>query len=1133
MERIFILASSKEDTSQKYEIEKNFWPTKELYHIYELIVKDQFINNTITDAPNEDDRELRVQPHYDRKKIFYNIIEILNMGVIPVFMRNKPDQIEELKAISNDIHIKLNKFTIGVDYTILKYNNDFSAEHLLSSIRSLPTSTEIYVIGYFFTCDMMINIAKPYSKIFPPAPALFMQNVDYFPKANKKFDHFFVSVLFSEQVIQHLRWYIYYLETRYAKYDRILSIEEKIEKRSIYYAEKSMKEGFIMPNSQILNVLRGLGRSTFRTNYMMNYLAIMDENKILIDIFTSDEDVFIYESKNIFIDREMRKDINDTVRRTYAEYAYKILYGVKAFNALEIPNKLYDGFMSILDENERKEIEEYMDNIKKNEVEQRDNRCKHIELTQRLKSNSNQDILRETYDAITALIRKKNDNKMLLCNECGLELICPHELVKVRYTLGEIKTYAEMTTIYKQFTLGANNVNTFYCFICNGLLYSNDIEEMDLIDDEILYVDNSTVWKSAMFLWSQYVVFKDGIYDKAKLIRTMINFSIPIIDARLKLIVNKENIQKYFAIESNIVFVAYLMNLQDATGGKIKFNFNEYMKSVPISEKKTNIKIIEAYRKQFKNIHVDIIDKDLRNNEIMHLPLIITYGELLRKTFDASNIIIESGHFDDREDEDIVANREKQKLIYRQMRILTQKDFPMIAKGRTFYSANECKMLNELSINCFNKWLKFYQYYEDNNEFKNKITEINNPKVTPKAIQDAIDKDVEYFKKKSFYATIKPLLNIKPEKRKIYAEQQTIFSIYNKDGTKHAWDSFVLKDAKGAESIKKIRETKFSDYNKEFKIVDLFSSSTKTRMKETTKLTPEESHKIATILLHKTDLDSIVNFYAIICPEGASHEYKDETCVKCGISNNMDINAKTNYYDKYKDVYNSRKNETTLAIRKSNMNRKSDSSKSKASDFITMLKTKIIDDEMEKKYEKEINSQVDDKMINIVAMKFNIKKTLLIHIGALSRIKYEDIEDSSVVPGYTSDDNDYIYILLNHIKTLISDLRKNDIVFKYLLQCVDLSKYVIKTKPLLYTMNWMRYYLYTALLELSESHMELAKQLFGKILINDAMFCKHKELDETTMEDNDTSTSDVVAGTDVLEVAVENGEGADEGDEPQ
>ncbi len=1139
MDEIFVLASVNDNGNQKYEIDKKFWPNISFYYLYELFLKDAFINNKITEIPNILDSDIIEQQYYDRKKIFYSIINILNYGVIPVFMRNKPDHIEELKAISNEIHIKISKFTLGIDFNILRYNNDYSHKHILSAVRSLPTSTEIYVIGYYFSVDVVRNLVKDYIKMFPPVPNLFTVNEDYYKKANKDFDKNFISVLYSEQLIQHIYWFIYESQTIIGKYDYLYEIkrEEVVKKEPIIiYSEE-----FINPDNRLLSILKQLKRSTYRTVYMHNYYAILDENKILIDYFANDDELIIYESKNIFIRRAIAKNYNDIVKRTYAEYAYKILFGVESFMNLNIPNDTYDGLMRILSDNEQKDIVEYIDNIKKNELEKRENRCEHVELVFNLRLNIDQIVMKNIYEDIVKLIKPGGkNNKMHLCNVCGLELICPHELVKTEYELGLIVNYRDMLTKYSQFILNEDvtkkdNSHSFYCFICNSLLYQDDMAALEMDDEEILYVDNSEIWKSALFLWSQYVSFREGIFDKSKIIRNMINITTPIIDARLKLIIDKSALSKYFNIEANIVFVAYLLNLHDKTDGKINFNYKEYMKSVPISEKKNSQRIIDAYRKQLKNINIEKIDKELEYSNIYSLPLITTYAKLLRRDLNKLSIVMDTDKYDDSNNiensandvNSFIANKESEKFIYSQMKILNIGQFKSLDIMRTLYNIDELHLINNLVMLCFNKWLKFYQYFEENNKFKNKIDDKNDVRITPDIIQSKIIKIDSYFKVKRLINRIMPKLYIKPEVPKLTADKQNISCIYDRDGNKHKWDSFIFSD----KSIALIKEIKFIEYYNKTQIIDLYSSSTKTAMSDILKTSDKDIQQIYDILLHETEVNSLYNFYAILCPKSNGHEYKSGKCEKCGYYVDMTKSDKNKFYTDNKDNFARQKNENVSSVNNTEMNRKNIISNTLRGEFIKMLKVKAEDINMENKYKSEFELRVTDQMIDLISMKYEIKRIFVKHIGAIGRLKYEDIEYDIEVPKYDKDDSDFIYVLLNHIKTLITNLQISNLRFDKLNLCVELSSYFIKTRNVFEVMQWLRYYLYDVLLELHDSNIDLAKRFFSKIIVDDGLFCRHKEIDDSTI-DIGNEVSDVLIGIDALEKASlhgnDNGGGDDE-----
>lgn len=1158
MEEIIILETVQESTENKYDVDKNFWSDNVNYYCYEMIIKPRLIDDVILNNPHLNNNEIIKLQYYDKKDLFHSIIEILKYGVIPLFMRTKPQGMEELNAISDELKVKINKYTIGLDYTILKYNKDFSIEHILSSVRSLPTYTDVYIIGYYFTQKCIIQMVKQFADcdiygIYPPQPNLFMINEDYYAKANKDFDKHFVSVLYSRQLVNNIKWFLYDTCRNYGIYDYLMMnpFEEVLKIDDNFKRDAYLSQNFIEPNDRIKFIFKQLKRENYRSEFYLNYLSIIDENKLLVEYFLEYDELYLYQNKNIFVNRIQPINYSDMVNRTYAEYAYKILYGVEKFNSLIIPNNLYSGFLSILTKEEVNDVLEYVNNLKKIEIERRDNRCEHVQIIQELKRNKSPKDLKELYNKALSFIHNNkefvkiiggsSDKKMLLCNICNLELICPHELIKCQYLLGEIKSYNEMVEKYKDYILSEteerkdSTCNNF-CYICNGILYSDDIELIEDNSQSLIYANNGDAWKAALYLWSQYVNFTEGIFDKLKLLRNMINTSLPIIDNRLKLLVNKEQINQHFYIEANLVFVAYLLNIQDLTDNKIKFNFNEYMKNVPITQKKTTIKLIDTYRKQLLNINVEKLEVNIRNLEILRLPILITYQTLTQKQLDIKFIEEEktpntkkNTKFDEYYvDKEIMENQENNKIIYNKIKIINNADINTLPINRSRLSQDDYKILANYTITTFNKLLKYYQYIEKNSEFRNLNVDINNTSVTPEIIQNKIKKLNAYFMASFYINSIYPKLFIIQTNRHLINMSQTIGNLYDINGVKHEWDSISYLDKDKKEVIIPIKEVKYIDIYNKYKFNDFYSSKTKAHMSNKTNI--ETDNKIMLILLRDTEIASLFNYYTIMCPEGSSHKFVNNVCEKCQYNSNMTTDEKANFFIKYNDNFKKQKNEINNNNRLSIMNRKNTFSKEETKKFMETIKVKQINDELEKKFKAEFNVQLDNAIINTIATIFNVKPVFIKHLGALEKLKYEEVENGLSEPNYINGNINFAQTLYNEILSINIETRLRNITLKDLTFCVTYAQYIMRTRNLLDACNWMRYWLYEAMIELNESNTGVAKEIFIKTINDDSKVCKHKELDEITIS-TEIEPSDPIFGTDELEIIEGKGaKGDEEGD---
>lgn len=231
--------------------------------------------------------------------------------------------------------------------------------------------------------------------------------------------------------------------------------------------------------------------------------------------------------------------------------------------------------------------------------------------------------------------------------------------------------------------------------------------------------------------------------------------------------------------------------------------------------------------------------------------------------------------------------------------------------------------------------------------------------------------------------------------------------IYDENGRPHVWNVYIVGDADNNREIntKEIAKNTENGIKFEDKILDKKCSVCGIRWAHINGL---DDNKILESLNSLHVINNFFRFYENRCPKGNLHDFgKNTSCVKCKmdvafIGNSSTKNA-ISYYQEYKSVYNTEKNEFNAVISIPNLMPRADNA---AADYTNEY----------------LNWSFNFNSILDLANKLKINHRLLSALGAVEKQEYNDIQTGAYIPAEAERRNDTrIYVLNTHIKNLITE----------------------------------------------------------------------------------------------------------------
>lgn len=749
---------------------------------------------------------------------------------------------------------------------------------------------------------------------------------------------------------------------------------------------------------------------------------------------------------------------------------------------------------------------------------------------------TNSDTMREALEGIKPFMLNPDVNTdMVKCNVCKQDLFCGHNLLRYRYMTGDIETYEELIEQYAPFVLPPSDtldntneidqnddlddsgdiavvVRDAICAICGAVLYNSDMEDnKDVNMNMSIHVDNSLVWKIGAHLFYNYTTFENEIYDKNSIIRNMVNTCMPILDERIGRVIDKTYIDSYVTMEANLIYAAYLINLDAKTKGAIKFNSRDYFDNIPIREKKKNMRLLETYRARLAYIDAPQTTERFKYAELQNESIIKIITQYIGMPFSEKFIETHLNYFletkttrkkkqvkrDIHDVEDNLLGKIKP-ITLPLLKAITERGVDVLLEYRV-------KMQYYLSILSYNCMVRFHKLLIDaaiagNNNNGRVNLDIYDTIYTPPVIKQNIAEISGFLNSMVEFLNCRPKYSLPACDYSMRPSSDTIalHKLYNAAGERHVWDSVIygngtpimLKDAKHPGD-------KF--------VTDMYSSSTKTKLSELS--ASADSSTIKQAFVQSRAIEGLIVFYETRCPVAVQHMIEDGVCANCEYKfADASKDWRKVFYDKYKKKYemDTKVSNTTSLYIVSKMTSAitSNASTDKTSAYVKQVKA--IKAEAGK-----LNAVIEE-----VISKFNISDRVFVeHLGAIDGLKYEQLIDGTVAPVYDANtSNNKVYTMKSYLLTY-----KEMLLRRKLLLSSNISTFnrifgdVLDSVTTIDIMEWMRFILYEDLLNLFASDEELARTTIAEIFISDLSNCITTEIETlNAMEDADIDQYDPI-----------------------
>lgn len=609
------------------------------------------------------------------------------------------------------------------------------------------------------------------------------------------------------------------------------------------------------------------------------------------------------------------------------------------------------------------------------------NKCPHVKALQKLRASSsvsdekralsslmsfmdrddkhNKDHHDKSDRKHTHYIHKITNTDYIKCNNCKLDLICPHELTLADMTAKQI-SYASIRVVLTKYqsTLTASDDNTYayYCKIC-GEKIANDDDFDDVYDkentgeiaDELRVLIYDEILSAANYLISKVLINRKNLYNEiSKKIYDYI-YSIEKTLIKHKLDTDSE-VRIKLRLYSNIYIWAYMIHIvalnQQLSIGNSKFfdapakkttNMLEFAINTMIKDKKGIIiaaganvdfiksKLIKAYQQVSGEGNLIIITTspmEVNYMTLMHDPI---YSYLYHMYW--NNKDYDKNYEQRKTKKSTIPSFESVETVLGKSINSRVKDPTSLPNGifdgyDYMHNATDVPLLSVILEDAYaasaqtKKHLPSWQALGASNSkesfmilFKY-ITEGQYRKVFGEITYDAwqkfhkweeifIDKVNRYFV--NFYQ-----VTLSNTDNKYIEEPFALSDLYDETGKKHVWNKYVYDDANkqitltNSEIIVMVFN-RTNTYNPE--IIDMVSSRG-VKYSERNQL---NENKIKKNLDRKNAIENFYLYYRIRCLKSLTHEFKNNKCIFCKIENqffrnNFDQSA-IDFYEANDEIY--------------------------------------------------------------------------------------------------------------------------------------------------------------------------------------------------------------------------------------
>jgi hypothetical protein len=590
------------------------------------------------------------------------------------------------------------------------------------------------------------------------------------------------------------------------------------------------------------------------------------------------------------------------------------------------------------------------------------NKCPHIIVYNKLIKTKNIKNVELFLSELKTYFNDSIIDGFYICKICDFKILCSHSFEKYNYQINNIPIGIINTNLYKYaIKIKINKNHEYYCKYCGEQLIRDIV-----IDDEYNIRTKSVISESQLelrnYIWSIIlsIIKTAGLINERSLINHIFTTVKPLIDEKIN-INDFDNKSKLICIMYVISYILLLIKDQKISVLNIDTNlspskivekllnfiyvkYNSLMKNLYINTDILKNEFILAYKHITQsiinissNVPVDNVESNL-SNFILYIDPIYKYAKNICKLFKKIPNITNYNPQQLKKEFEMILGTSLPSIIKSAKENIKNPLFSDIINKR-FGSVLQIESLEFFyknpQLNIYNNLISIDNEDQILNQFLNQRYEyyvyacyIMFCKYV-KNIHNIIEYN-EYRKLFNKFTSIE--LNMLYELRKLSKKplytfnfinnshfiKQTIYvtQLYDENGNKHIWAKYHYND-NNIYTNSNLPESKG-------KLIDVECIKCGIKKSEISKLNIEKTEQAIKSI---SDINSFYIFYKLRCPEGDLHNWINDKCNKCNITNTMidnvtinNINKEIlNYYNKYYKLFiKERKNISMLTSNENN-----------------------------------------------------------------------------------------------------------------------------------------------------------------------------------------------------------------------
>jgi hypothetical protein len=569
----------------------------------------------------------------------------------------------------------------------------------------------------------------------------------------------------------------------------------------------------------------------------------------------------------------------------------------------------------------------------------KNNKCGHIRIYRKMINSKNFKSTEKFFEELEKYYSPPI-NGFIICKECKFELMCEHmyEYKKLYISKASISKLSNVLSKYS-IKIRINKNNEFYCKTCGERIIQDiNLDEFNIRVKSGLISENEIEIQD--YLWSVIMTALNAIsfgdiFINEKKFAIIISNTLKSIIMEEVLSLNDKNkiiiIMYVFAYILNIIKIhklsfmkiPYTSQISVITEKILIYIYTKYINVINAANYKTNDiknKFFESYKK--------IIEKNINEIPIMNVESNLSYYMLnIDSTYHYANIICKILKLTKKENSpanvkhnfelimgrslpDIIKKAKQNSKNIKYISLFDKKysgkisadldlDYLFLSDDFNLYS----KLFNiKNADNILNKFLNgdkslyFYSSYIMHHKY---ISEIKNKKQFDNYLEllskfRIIENEILQDNKINF---IKSFYSINYKKNSHFKEKKVLITeLYDENGLKHKWNNFT--------------------YDNNYNIIETKCSICGLRRSEINTLNIEKTYR-SIDAIH--NLMSFYTFYKIKCPVNELHNWKNDICSKCNLTENLlylvnigKINKEVHkYYNTYESKFEEEKSSVT------------------------------------------------------------------------------------------------------------------------------------------------------------------------------------------------------------------------------